>query len=86
MRWVKLLSESGEQISLIEYLTPTTIRFWGTVKMDNNGVYRIAAYSPSRELKTVEELIESLEEAQTVIEKFLFDNGTLKEGDEVEYE
>ena len=86
MRWVKLLSESGEQLSLIEYLTSNTVRFWGTVKTDADGIYRIAAYSPDRELKTVKEPIASLEEAQTVVEKFLFDNGTLKEGDEVEYD
>ena len=88
MKWVKLLSQTGEQYSLVEFVDSSIfIKFWGTVKPDlTNGNYQVAAYTPDRELKTIQEVIPSLEEAQEAIENFLFDTGTLKEGDEIEYE
>jgi hypothetical protein len=88
MKWVKLLSWAGEQYSLLESSEDSFyVKFWGTVKPDfTNGNYHVVAYTPDRELKTIQETITSLEEAQEAIEKFLFDTGTLKEGDEIEYE
>lgn len=88
MKWITLVSqESGEHMGLIEFISETNVQFWGAIKFDtDSGKYDAVAFSPDRVLHSVDIQFDSIEEAQTAIESFLFDNGIINEGDEVEYE
>lgn len=74
-----------KSVSLIEYLPiDSAMIFWGSIHEDE-GEYEIVARSKDRALKTIEEKLTSLKDAQDAIEKFLFDEGVLEEGDEIGY-
>ncbi len=60
-------------------------QFWGSA-WDKEGGYNVVAFDKQRHLQTVQETITDIEEAKLAIEKFLFDNEIIMEGDEVLYE
>jgi len=70
-------------ISLTEAFNGMTMRIWGICHKEGE-LYKVAVRTKDRkDLRTIEELL-PLEEAKLAIEKKLFDDGVISEGDEVE--
>ncbi len=89
----KLITHAGNEthrsMSLIENLEANKCMFWASIDLEPNsdGKYMFVAWNKNRgKLLTTDFSAPSIEEAQEAIEKFLFDQGVLQEGDEVGHE
>lgn len=81
--WVTLLSGTGSFITLLDVTQGHIVRACGTL-VPENGLFHVLVTNPeTREKLTINELL-SLEDGKTAIEKKLFDDGIIEDGDLLE--